>query len=69
MKKKLVVKVKNLSKEFKVSQKSIKAINNISFNIYKEEFVGFIGQNGAGKTTTLKCLTGLLAPDEGEVRY
>ena len=68
MKKKLVVKVKNLSKEFKVSQKSIKAINNISFNIYKEEFVGFIGQNGAGKTTTLKCLTGLLAPDEGEVR-
>ncbi|MBP6922045.1 ATP-binding cassette domain-containing protein, partial [Candidatus Dojkabacteria bacterium] len=68
MKKELVVKVKNLSKEFKVSQKSIKAINNISFNIYKEEFVGFIGQNGAGKTTTLKCLTGLLAPDEGEVR-
>lgn len=67
MKKKLVVHVKNLSKTFHTSNKDIKALSNISFDLFKEEFVGFIGQNGAGKTTTLKCLTGLLSPDEGEV--
>lgn len=67
MKKQLVVHVKNLSKTFKVAKKEIKAVNNVSFDIYKEEFVGFIGQNGAGKTTTLKCLTGLLVQDKGDV--
>lgn len=67
MKRKLAIQVKNLSKTFKVGNKEIKAVNDISFDIYKEEFVGFIGQNGAGKTTTLKCLTGLLVQDSGEV--
>ncbi len=67
MKRKLAIQVKNLSKTFKVGKKEIKAVNDISFDIYKEEFVGFIGQNGAGKTTTLKCLTGLLVQDSGEV--
>ena len=67
MKRKLAIQVKNLSKTFQVGKKEIKAVNDISFDIYKEEFVGFIGQNGAGKTTTLKCLTGLLVQDSGKV--
>lgn len=80
--KKSVVLVKNLTKKFKVEEISdnlsksifsrkkyhtIEAVKGISFDIYREEFVGFIGQNGAGKTTTLKCLTGLLTPDTGMV--
>ncbi len=43
------------------------AVDDISFDIFREEFVAFIGPNGAGKTTTLKCLSGLLYPDSGEV--
>jgi len=43
------------------------AINGIDFRVKKGELVGLIGKNGAGKTTTLKCLTGLLVPDSGEV--
>ncbi|KKP75961.1 MAG: hypothetical protein UR73_C0030G0001 [candidate division WS6 bacterium GW2011_GWF1_35_23] len=77
--KEAVVSVKNLSKTFRIFKskgisslfsrkyEDIKAVEDISFDVYKEEFVGFIGQNGAGKTTTLKCLTGLLTPDSGEV--
>lgn len=77
--KEAVVSVKNLSKTFRIFKSNgisslfnrkyedIKAVNDVSFEVYKEEFVGFIGQNGAGKTTTLKCLTGLLTSDSGEV--
>lgn len=46
---------------------TVKAVDDISFNIESGEIVGFIGQNGAGKTTTLKVLSGLLYPTEGQV--
>lgn len=46
--------------------KTVKAVENISFEIQPGEVVGFIGQNGAGKTTTLKVLSGLLYPTAGE---
>jgi len=46
---------------------TVRAINDVSFNINEGELVGFIGPNGAGKTTTLKCLSGLLFPTSGEV--
>ncbi|MBW7944354.1 ATP-binding cassette domain-containing protein [Patescibacteria group bacterium] len=45
----------------------VKAVDDISFEIYPGEIVGFIGQNGAGKTTTLKVLSGLLYPTSGDV--
>jgi len=46
---------------------SVKAVDDISFNIDEGELVGFIGPNGAGKTTTLKCLSGLLYPTSGKI--
>jgi ABC-2 type transport system ATP-binding protein len=46
---------------------TVRAVNNISFDIAEGELVGFIGPNGAGKTTTLKCLSGLLFPTGGKV--
>ena len=45
-----------------------KAVNDISFSIKKGEIVGFIGPNGAGKSTTIKMLSGILYPDEGEIK-
>ena len=45
----------------------VKAVNDISFTVGEGELVGFIGPNGAGKTTTLKCLSGLLHPDSGQI--
>lgn len=46
---------------------TVKAVDNISFEIKEGELIGFIGPNGAGKTTTLKCLSGLLYPTQGKV--
>ncbi len=46
---------------------TVKAVDDISFDIEEGELVGFIGPNGAGKTTTLKCLSGLLYPTSGTV--
>jgi ABC-2 type transport system ATP-binding protein len=48
-------------------ERTIKAVNRVSFDIKKGELLGFIGPNGAGKTTTLKCLSGLLHPDRGQI--
>lgn len=55
--------VNNLSKHYG----SIKAVDNISFEIHRGEIVGFLGPNGAGKTTTMRILTSYLTPTSGEV--
>lgn len=52
---------------FKRQYETVKAVDDISFEIKQGEIVGFIGQNGAGKTTTLKVLSGLLYPTDGKV--
>lgn len=48
---------------------SIKAVDNISFDILAGEIVGFLGPNGAGKTTTIKMIAGLINPDKGAIEY
>ena len=42
------------------------AVDGVSFDIARGEFVGFLGPNGAGKTTTLKMLSGVLHPTTGQ---
>jgi ABC-2 type transport system ATP-binding protein len=59
---------KNLIKDlFFRRYKETIALDQVSFQIKKNEFVGFIGPNGAGKTTTMKILSGILYPTNGEV--
>jgi ABC-2 type transport system ATP-binding protein len=53
---------------FKRTYNTVKAVDEISFNIEPGEIVGFLGPNGAGKTTTLKMLSGLLYPTAGTPR-
>jgi gliding motility-associated transport system ATP-binding protein len=43
------------------------AVNDLSFEIFQGEVLGFLGPNGAGKSTTMKMLSGNLAPNRGEI--
>src|SRR6476646_7551366 len=52
---------------FKRQYQTVRAVDDISFQIRSGEIVGFLGPNGAGKTTTLKVLSGLLHPTHGDV--
>ena len=45
---------------------SVRAVDDITFDVEPGEIVGFLGPNGAGKTTALKLLSGLLHPTAGE---
>ncbi|GGA88071.1 energy-coupling factor ABC transporter ATP-binding protein [Ornithinibacillus halotolerans] len=42
-------------------------LKNVSFDIYKDEWVAIIGHNGSGKSTIAKLMNGLLYPQEGEI--
>lgn len=44
-----------------------KAVNGVSFSIYRNEIFGLLGPNGAGKTTTIRMLSTVLEPDRGDV--
>ena len=59
----IAVKIENLSRSFE----NIKAVDNISFNVYKGEMFGLVGPDGAGKTTTIRNLCGLIRPDSGHI--
>jgi ABC-2 type transport system ATP-binding protein len=48
-------------------QRTVYALDGISFSIAPGELVGYIGPNGAGKSTTVKILSGILIPDTGRV--
>ena len=56
-----------LKKYFGSGEKLVKAVDNISLEIKKGEFVAIIGSSGSGKTTLLHILGGLTRPDEGRV--
>jgi branched-chain amino acid transport system ATP-binding protein len=48
---------------------SFQALWNVSLEVRKGEVVSLIGANGAGKTTTLGCITGLVHPAVGKIKY
>ncbi len=51
----------------RVYHKDFHALNGISFQVEKGQFVGIIGVNGSGKSTILKIITGVLTPTSGKV--
>jgi simple sugar transport system ATP-binding protein len=45
----------------------VHALKNVDFKLFKGEIVGLVGDNGAGKTTLIKILSGVHAPDAGDI--
>lgn len=64
-----LLEVKELSKHFRSNWtfRSIRAVQNVSFEVFPAESFGFIGHNGAGKTTTIRCIIGLIKANRGEI--
>ena len=52
---------------FSRDYKIVKAVDNVTMDVYQGEIVGYLGPNGAGKSTTIKMMTGVLEPTSGEI--
>jgi branched-chain amino acid transport system permease protein len=60
-----ILEVAGLSKSFG----GLKAVSDVSFKVRQGEILGIIGPNGAGKTTLFNLLNGIIAADQGSVRF
>ncbi len=60
-----MLEIQNLSKRYKNS--NYYSVKDLNITINDGEIFGFLGKNGAGKSTTIKCLTGILPFDEGNI--
>ncbi len=59
----VLLQIKNITKSYG----DIRAVGDLSLDIFSGEVFGLLGPNGAGKTTIIKLMSGLLKPDSGEV--
>lgn len=59
-----IIEIKNLTKDYK----KLKAIDNLSFDVYEGEILGLLGPNGSGKSTTINCILSLLKFNKGSIK-
>ncbi len=68
--KEILVQIKHLTKTFSFrKEKEQKAVDDVSFEIYRGEVFGLVGESGSGKSTVAKCLMNVLSPEAGTVIY
>jgi ABC-2 type transport system ATP-binding protein len=58
-----VLQVRNFCKSYR----SVRAVDDLTFDLKPGEILGFIGRNGAGKTTTMRCVAGILKATRGRI--
>jgi putative ABC transport system ATP-binding protein len=62
-----IIETCSVTKIYQSNNSSVRAVDQVSIEIYPGEFVGLVGPSGSGKTTMLAMLAALLKPSEGQV--
>lgn len=63
-----ILRVESLKKHYGKEPNITKALNGISFQVVKGEFLGIMGSSGSGKTTLLNCLATIIKPTNGTIQ-
>lgn len=63
-----ILKVESLKKHYGKEPNITRALNSISFQVIKGEFLGIMGSSGSGKTTLLNCLATIIKPTDGLIQ-
>ncbi|MBF1111620.1 MAG: ABC transporter ATP-binding protein [Streptococcus sp.] len=63
-----ILRVESLTKHYGKEPNITKALNGISFQVVKGEFLGIMGSSGSGKTTLLNCLATIIKPTDGSIK-
>jgi len=64
-----LVEIQQVSKHFRVSEGTLKAVDHVNLDIYKGETLGLVGESGCGKSTFGKVLMGIYPPTLGKIIY
>ncbi|PSB69592.1 peptide ABC transporter ATP-binding protein [Bacillus sp. LNXM12-2] len=64
-----LLEIKNLKQHFHTARGTVKAVDGVSFDIYKGETLGLVGESGCGKSTTGRSIIRLYDATDGEVLY
>lgn len=68
--KQVLVRIEDLCKYFRLSSKEeLKAVDHVSFDIFRNETVGIVGESGCGKTTLGRTVLGLYPATSGRVLF
>lgn len=67
MEKKVLMRVQNVSKDYRMGEVSVNALQDASFEVFDGEFIVILGPSGSGKSTLLNILGGMDLPTEGKV--
>ena len=67
--KEVLVSLKNVSIEFNLGRKKFKAVENVSFDIYKGETFSLVGESGSGKTTIGRAIMRINRTANGDIHF
>lgn len=64
-----IVKIQDISKDFKIGKQIVNVLSNVTFNINKKDFIILIGKSGSGKSTLFHIILGLEHPTSGNINF